>query len=309
VHAAVCTAPADTKLKLVVHKMRQGFIIDTIATSTIDISAVKKIDDIYMIPFGRFSMINSDEGISYDVSYLEISDQIALELTGFNKEGVELSVLSQKFGTAPANENNALVWFLTGDDRVLDRYPDNTSLLFSMNATYPFLFTNDGDVTFSAPGEGGTKSFDITSLYHPADFWTENLPDWVNLGYRIDENTWDIKLDFTVAPLPSEIEGRSVNLKLRAPGSELIFKISQGTVGISESETGNVKVLNTANGFELTYPADFKSVTVYNISGQIVANYSLVPEGQFTIPTDQLLKGIYILKLDGTVSKSIKVVK
>ena len=67
-------------------------------------------------------------------------------------------------------------------------------------------------------------------------------------------------------------------------------------------------VISTPNSFELTYNADFTSVEVYNLAGQVVAKQQLSNSGTDTLPIN-LNKGIYMVKFIGATTETVKVVK
>jgi Secretion system C-terminal sorting domain len=68
-------------------------------------------------------------------------------------------------------------------------------------------------------------------------------------------------------------------------------------------------VLNKFNSFELTYGSDYKSVTIYNVSGQVVSNFDLPKIGTLTIPANNVDKGLYMFKFNGKNTETVKVIR
>ena len=79
---------------------------------------------------------------------------------------------------------------------------------------------------------------------------------------------------------------------------------------LPETNAGRTQVISHGNVFELNYTADFTSVAVFNISGQMVYSSALPPSnGTHEISTDNLPRGVYIVQFAGKTVESAKVVR
>jgi hypothetical protein len=68
------------------------------------------------------------------------------------------------------------------------------------------------------------------------------------------------------------------------------------------------KVFRQGDDFVLSYPSAATSVSVYNITGQRVAEYKLNATGTYTLPAANLANGVYVLKFNGANS-TVKILK
>ena len=72
----------------------------------------------------------------------------------------------------------------------------------------------------------------------------------------------------------------------------------------------NASVFSPADSFDLRYTAHFTSVAMFNIAGQMISSYELPATGQFSIPTHNLVRGVYILQFRGSnVTEAVKVMR
>ena len=320
IHASECIAPANTEFTLIIHRITYDEnskiqFADTLATSTITIEDVKgPLHDgrHYTLLFDKLMSYNEEYGLDMEVPFIEVEDEILIELKGFDEEGVTLGVFGQIPGTAPGKEQNAAVFV---EDSIRGRvltsysyYP--TSLMFNLDATYSFLFA-DSDV-FNAPPAGGEKTFEISSLYveESVKEIVSDLPYWLNTFKRPDADG-RILYTITASELPANIPYREHTIWLVTKGAEFAITITQGTSSAVDDITiQQVNVVSAADEFQLTYStAVFRKVSVWNTTGVLVAEYALPQEGKFVIPTTCLPQGIYILTLTGNRSKSVKIIK
>ena len=322
ISAGEATAPAGFEFKLTIRRVVDGFLSDTIATAVCKIEDVVKVEEeYYSLPFTEFIVIDPEIGLEITEDYLEIEDAIFIELTGFNgKPNVSFGAFSQALNTAPGGESNAFVYlFLENVDGEIERKLLNssdylvrgaTSLLFNLDLAYSFILTSDGDEKFAAPNAGGNKTFDIISFFSP-DEWEYELPDWISDDIKFDEEKWDIKWTLTAKPLPNNLSGRTAYIKVSIPGSDFTIVVTQGneTANSAPAQMFKSKVINTGNSFELSYPAgQFSAVSIINMAGQQVANYSLPSTGTFSVPVSSLAKGVYLVRFYGKSNEVIKVI-
>ncbi|MDR2410295.1 MAG: T9SS type A sorting domain-containing protein [Bacteroidales bacterium] len=142
------------------------------------------------------------------------------------------------------------------------------------------------------------------------------LPDWVSIGeiggLYDDDNNFQYGFSFTLTatPLPNGVSGRTARVKVKSLGVELVLPITQGEAQTSIS-TPNPEIVRTVrqgDDFVLSYPSAATSVSVYNVAGQRMGEYKLDAKGKYTLPAADLVKGIYILKFNGT-NNTVKIVK
>ncbi|MDR0732671.1 MAG: choice-of-anchor J domain-containing protein [Dysgonamonadaceae bacterium] len=333
IRAANVVADADAELKLIIHRIVDGQMADTIAVSTVYGSDAVFINDnpegvrYYNIPF-TFKRENPVSGWE-EPTYLEIEDAILVEFTGFASSKVQsLGVLHQNvFHTG--NENNAYLFF-SGQEgeksfKSLASYRLYTSFLFDMNVTYPFLRSNNGVYQYAAPNEGGNVDFDIHSFWHP-DLWEYTYPDnwtftgdvpsdWVTIGEYIGDPEASIAtLPVSVSALPDGISGRSADITIQSPGCSLILQFKQGdadygTTSVAAVKTATTSAVCVGNRFLLSYPEGMKQVAIYTVAGQKTGSWRLPAGGKFSVPVAGWGKGVYILRFSGDRTEAVKVVK
>lgn len=143
-----------------------------------------------------------------------------------------------------------------------------------MNAIFPYLHSNDGDV-FNASADGETKSFDINSYWYPEkkdaqslDGWTVECSDsWVKAIKTIDDAAMKAGVDITADALPAGMTGRTATVTIKALGCEETITVVQGEASGINGVTSDA--LQRANG-------------AYTISGQRI-NSANAKNGLFIV--------------------------
>ncbi|MDR1369033.1 MAG: T9SS type A sorting domain-containing protein [Dysgonamonadaceae bacterium] len=262
----------------------------------------------YTVPFASFKKIGQD-GRLETLDYVEINTAFFVEFVNYESADIFFQGENHSTGTGYAFVTFE-EGFLSMNDLTGGRF--STSVLFDMDAIFPFLYAEDN--RYDAPLAGGTKNLDIITFWHPDEWW-EEYPDWISLGTPVgNPTTGNVTLPVTVAALPAGISGRSANINMASFGCDLILQVKQGdadwALGISNStlKPQAVAVARHGDDFVLSYPASATSVAVYNIAGQRVAEYELNVTGTYTLPAGNLAKGVYVLKFNGTNS-AIKILK
>ena len=327
VHAGNVVAKQDEPVKLNIYAVSEdGDVGEIIASSEawpeefihafsdtiVDDFGESFIDKYYTVPF-TFQATDPETGRPHD-SYLEIDNHFLAEFSNF--QSVDMFFQDESH---PTGEPYAYMSF---EDELIPL--GATSAFFDTDATFPFLFAEDNE--FDAPIAGGAKEFEVGAYWKAKTddgewlWWSkEELPDWIEadpepefLGTGEDyifHYTWN----FTVAPLPEDVLGRSANVTVQAPGCEMTLKFKQGDAdwytGISTVSSNAVKVFSQGDRFVLACPAGTSSVAVYSVAGQKVAEYPLNSAGTCSIPAARLPKGVYILKFAGKTNETVKVVK
>ncbi|MDR1681792.1 MAG: T9SS type A sorting domain-containing protein [Candidatus Symbiothrix sp.] len=304
------------EMHIIIHRVVNGYLADTIATATCLGSEVQAVN------LGKDKETQQDI-VYYNIPfsfepYLEIEDAILVEFKDYlNPSTVSSIAPILQSGNSPTGDCYAYILYTAEGQLLLAPLSSvfgwYSSFFFNMNVTHDFLHSTDK--LFDAPVEGETKSFYINCYYFPQAWWYDDTkPDWVIFEEAlVDTETGVVELPVTVDPLPADTDGRNYNLKIHSPGASLVIQIKQGNAdydpsGISTVTTKATQVIRNGSVFELTYPAAAKSVAVYNLTGQKVAEYALNANGHFSMPAANLTQGVYVLKFNGT-NVAVKVIK
>lgn len=315
-------AEPDAEFKLIIRRVVDNVLADTIAESTCSgADIIKDADGYCSIPF-TFTEIDPVTGLESD-TYLDIKDAILVELTGF--QSPKVSLFSPFMQSQPNEDGTCWSYYFidltTGGETTTEfsstdalrtsSGPLYSAFLFNMDATYTWMFTNE-EAKFVAPAEGGSKDFVVNSYYYSsawavAEQEDGTLPEWVKISMADDETTGLSTLTIAVDPLGEET-GRGTKFTLYTPGASQVFEIEQGDYhSVSTTTVNPVKVIATDGDFTVSYPSTVNSVKVYTVSGQLVSEYALPETGEYVIPAQELVKGMYIFKFnDNNVCKAIK---
>jgi len=266
----------------------------------------------YTMMFKGFTSFDPVTELDITNDYLEISDAILVELTGFNIPGVTLAAFSQIIDSSPTGESNAYVFYLQNAQRGLiggSDYIGATSLLMNLGATYSYIAADDTE--FVAPVEGGNKLFNVDTWYSPSDWWTDvELPAWLKIDTVFNDVDWTTTLTITAEPLPANIVGRGANILFTTYGADMNIFVKQGVyVGLKDVKALQTKVSSREGAFELSYTSNFDAVAIYNVGGQVIGNYKLPTTGTLSIPNINWNKGIYIFKFGGKQTETTKAIR
>ena len=287
------------------------------ATATSYAYNVRKLGNgFYTMIFKNFLTYDDNSGLQATNDFLEINDQIMVELTGFNKPNVSLGVYCQSINTSHS-ESNAYVYYndvQTGKKVLLnslDYVGVSTSLLFNLGISYPYMIPND--TVFNVSAVGGSKIFKVNSFYEPVDWWLDKaLPSWLSSSSTFDPFTGDVTYTLQAQALPVGVATRAATVKVSCFAADMTIEVKQDASfksNGSDNSNSASKVVLRPNSFEISCSKDFEKVSVYNTSGQMIGSYNLPSTGIYNIPTDNLQHGIYLLRLTGNSSKSWKVQK
>jgi hypothetical protein len=297
-------APENTKLTLNVIRIKKSALSDTIKTVSILASDAKR--NSYGLDILSF---NFDQPIV-------INDSIMCELSGFNVPGVTMGVLSNRTSNQ-YGEANAYVFI---NDHTLKKrelwdarsYMNGyISLYFIPTIAFPVLHPDKSAIDCGTTA--GTVQLDVQSTFN-VDYLAYGLnSDWTRVTSALfDPQTCVTTFTIQYDALPAEVKGRSADLILSEYGIEnVIVPITQGNVtSIDGVSVTAPKVAYSGNAFSMTYDNKFKSVEVYNTSGQKLVGTLLPENGSYEIPGNSFSKGIYIFKFAGaTETKVVKVIK
>lgn len=179
----------------------------------------------------------------------------------------------------------------------------------AFDVTYTWLFSTDDDYRFDAPVGGGSKTFNVNSLFAP-DNWEvsdsqDALYNWVNYTPFYDETTGEMTLTFDVSELPSDVKDRYTYVTVSIPGASARFLIAQGDGSSVEGVETSAVIVSVVDGNFVVKGSNASMVDVYNVAGQKVASAAV--DGETVVNGQDLAKGMYILKFNDNTA--IKVVK
>lgn len=314
------TAPAGTTFTLRVITVSidaQGKLTpkDTLATShatTEDVLVTAATAQV--LPFTNLVSVDKD-GFETEIPYLEINEPFFLELSGFNATGITLGVRSSRYdGGAtklPYTKNHAFVYAPNSTGvRSLLSYSFSATLETTLtNAAYAYLLSSSNSVIANVAG--GSANVTLTPMFDSV--WVAGVtPSWIAFEQteHYVSGSWGTDAKLTYQPLPAGVTGRSADIVFKTYGAQAVVHVSQGNVtGIASVKETRSKVYNSGSAFELTYPAEFSKVTLFNLSGQVVGDYNLPSAGKFSIPTNSISKGVYLLKFAGKETETVKVTR
>jgi len=83
-----------------------------------------------------------------------------------------------------------------------------------------------------------------------------------------------------------------------------------GTSAVNNVKTDQLsKVVRAGNDYKISYPAAFTALKMFNITGQLVAEYQLPNTGEAILPASNLPNGTYLLRFEGSASETVKIVR
>lgn len=184
-----------------------------------------------------------------------IDSPIAIEVSGFDNQNLlDIAPLTQALShdsnrgyafVLLKNQQSGGVWWCEIASALSDVEGNGNmevSHCLGMNAVFPYLHSNDGDV-FEALNEGGKKSFDIDSYWYPKkqndadqlNGWTIECSDsWIKVEQTIDDAAMKAGIDITAEALPTDVEGRVATVIIKGLGCQEVITVKQGnTAGIN----------------------------------------------------------------------------
>lgn len=228
-----------------------------------------------------------------------IDSPIAIEVSGFdNANLISLAPLTQALNHDSGkgygfvllkNQSSGDVWWceIAGALSAVEGSGNmEVSHCLGLNAVFPYLHSNDGDV-FEALTVGETKTFDIDSYSHPekqdasdvVNGWTiECSEPWISANVSIDNAAQKAGVNITVEAMPSAVTGRVGKVTIKALGCEEVITVTQGEV------SGIAGV--TVDGFST-------SAGTYNLAGQ-------------RMNSNSTKSGLYIVNRGGKFVKVLK---
>lgn len=309
----------NAEISLTIYKVKEEggkmYVTDEVvakSTTTVGDAMSNYIADAYMLGFSfkqKEGELEKDITLTVDSSLflqVEVPDGVTIAPI------VDLSgeVMADYFNSYTVFEDGMMMpWhYIAFTDKTQTKQYSVISWNMAFDVTYTWMFSADNDYEFDAPVEGGSKTFNINSLYIP-DSWevsdsNDALYNWVDYTPFYDETTGEMTVTFDVAELPAETKGRYTYVTISNPGSSARFTIVQGEAGVEGVETSAV-VVSVVDGNFVVKGSNASVVDVYNVAGQKVASAAV--DGETVVNAENLAKGMYILKFNDNTA--IKVVK
>lgn len=323
--------PTDKFLTLSVIKIDASgkLTTDTIASSKI--SGGDVITDEYKNCYFPFTFVETDLATGFDTPIsLVINDAFAIVLSGLEQPGMDFGILTDYANKIDGSSYFTKVDAITGvsDGGLYKASTNNMNMYFMMNSYFNYLFAEKQTQTLTAPAEGGSALDNtknpgavIYSFFNVTDSVTnevmvsydeKTLPTWLTVtyddSYFKDYNA--LVFDFKAEAIPAGVSSRTANVVFNSYGAQTTITINQNAAnGLETIKNQNAHVISTSNSFDLSYTTDFNKATLYNASGQVMAEFGLPGSGTYKISTNDLSKGIYILKFTGTKTENVKVIK
>jgi hypothetical protein len=176
-----------------------------------------------------------------------------------------------------------------------------SSFCIHTNATFPYLYSIDG-YTFEVPNDGGEKTFNCDTFFSPDEWTIEGLPNWAKIEKTIDETNATVSVKFQIEALPTDVQGRSANVKITSLCNSMTFTLLQGSeiTGIQNVDKCNTAMVRLAdNTLQLDYVEGINSVAVYNASGMLIKSAVLPASGTYSFDASDLSCGTYIVRFGG----------
>ena len=309
----------NAEISLTIYKVKEEdgkmYVTDEVvakSTTTVGDAMSNYIADAYMLGFSfkqKEGELEKDITLTVDSSLflqVEVPDGVTIApIVDLSEE-----VMADYFNSYTIFEDGMMMpWhYIAFTDQTQTKQYSVISWNMAFDVTYTWMFSADNDYEFDAPVEGGSKTFNINSLYIP-DSWevsdsNDALYNWVDYTPFYDETTGEMTVTFDVAELPAETKGRYTYVTISNPGSSARFTIVQGEAGVEGVETSAV-VVSVVDGNFVVKGSNASMVDVYNLAGQKVASAAV--DGETVVNAQDLAKGMYILKFNDNTA--IKVVK
>lgn len=197
---------------------------------------------------------------------MEVNDPICISITGIDNDMLmKFAPITQALNhdsdmgyafVILKNQSTGNQWWceIAGALKALEQAGNmQVSHAIGMNAIFPYLHSNDGDV-FDASVNGETKAFDIESYWYPEkkdaqslDGWDIQCPEsWIKVEKTLDVDAQKAGIVITADPLPAGVDGRATRVTIKATGCEETITVIQGNATGINSTISNV--LSRTNG-------------------------------------------------------------
>ncbi|KAA6351957.1 Intracellular exo-alpha-(1-_5)-L-arabinofuranosidase [termite gut metagenome] len=153
------------------------------------------------------------------------------------------------------------------------------------------------------------KSTSVSSSITLNDFNPGNVAKVWSLSDGLNaENTPEEPEKIVSTETTINVEGNEIAYTF-PPYSYTIIRLTGNTTKITPIKATAISVTRHGDDFVLTYPSDVTSVSIYNASGQCLAEYRLNSSGIYFLPSSHLNKGVYAFQFNSGKSTTIKSLK
>lgn len=305
----VSSASTSTPFELLIYTVGEdGYFGDTIATSTITFADVdgpyatgsNGTGYYYNFIFSEFDVYNEELGFNVTTDYLEIEDAVFMEIKGFDADNVDFMPFLQN-NPFEVGTNKAYI-LVDEEDPSVGWFGFNTSFLVNLDLSYTYMLTDDNE--FNAGQSASSKTFTIRSGYPVNEIELDGtLPDWIKMAKSYNSTEDELYLTLTVGDLPEGTTERSEELTFYVNESytEIVVNQSESNeTGIKNNDEENISVVKNREMLDISYPANYSDLAIYDLSGRIYENYTLPTSGSLSInPQLCLNKSVYILVFSG----------
>ncbi len=187
-----------------------------------------------------------------------------------NEMGTAFVILNtQRNGSEFINISDVLAGLDTNENM-------NVSHCISLNAIFPYLHSDDGDV-FCAKNEGETKAFNLSTYWSPDDWTIKSSDSWIKTKKVVNAITQSASVQVITEALPEGTQGRTGTVTVSALGCSETITVLQGEAVTSIAE---ISANNATEG-------------TFTLSGQ-------------RINSSDAKNGIFLVKKNGKFVKMIK---
>ncbi len=302
--------PANTPLILEVLRVSEdGTQLSVVATATNTISNAKTLSStIKTLSF----KLNNTLYINYKTVYM---------IRGFNVPGVNVGIMSNSYPDPDESNAFVLLKYADGQTSFVNASNLHNNYLYSLMIVpymaFPVLHPDKSQINCNKTA--GTDKVTLEVTYTPNDMRFAIDNSWVKIdnysfdqSFTVNPSSFLLTLNISYEALPAEQQGRKTQLYISQKGTEdAIITLVQGTPSaLDDVKISPLKVNNVNGAFELNYGLQFKTVEIYNVSGQKLMQITLPAGENHTVNNSQLPSGAYILKFTGSNgSQTVKVMK
>lgn len=291
----------------------------------------------------QFNFLNDTTVYGEQLSVgFNVNEPFKVRVTGMSKCAGDFSVV---VANAPYGTNT----YVVANDNQTYQYAEVEPMLMlnGLFPTLLDAYTDVNDTLVLSPVEMADGSFKNVAIYsqfadidnlvpavysycYPVDTvkqvsnWVYTAPDWITWGFS--DADWQgedysdiITVYFFADNLPEGQEFRDGTVTISFCGRAKSYYVYQGKkpadqaaggmTDLSNSLANEVKISSFNNAFALTYPAEFKQVEVYTVSGAKVSTHQLSNDGSMMIDNSSLSNGVYIFRFVGEADAVVRAMK
>ncbi len=273
---------------------------DLISSSSYTMPRPSQNDDLCVLEFSNLTAMG-DDGIESDL----LIDDAVLVLFRAGDNSVRFEPMMYYTDNLPNRDTEKNFYqYVNVTDSMGESYPvlfdhnmdyrNDGSIYVSasftmMNAAFYYLVSEGNDYRYNAPAEGGSKEFNVNSMYSSSAWQAvtvdgDDVPEWITIEaedgtVQQDGQTYysgETKLTFTVEALPEGMESRSCDIEISYTGAKAVFHIGQGEADVLPGDVNGDGIVDASDvttlvkvvlgEIEATAGADVNGDGVYDAS-------------------------------------------